>query len=63
LSNGILFFAKTCGDITDILCLRYAGHDKKSAGKRLLANLSKRRPCSGGIAYLKKKMNIIKIAY
>jgi len=41
------------GDITVILCLRKAEHVEASVGKKPLANLSRRRPCSGGIAYLK----------
>jgi hypothetical protein len=38
----------------DIFCLRYARHIEKSAGNNPLATLLKRRPYSGGIAYLKK---------
>jgi len=53
LLNGIEYCFNICGDITVILCLRNAGHVVASVGKKPVANLSKRRPCSGGIAYLK----------
>lgn len=51
LLKGMEYFFITCGEMSDILWRRNAGHIFDASGKNPFASRSKRRPCSGGMAY------------
>lgn len=54
LLYGMEYWRRTGGEINVVLCLKNAGQLRAFGGKNPFASLSKRRPCSGGIAYLKE---------